>query len=65
MPRSIYDILAQAALPDAFTDADVADLKQEVVREVTATLMFGTGQPPRDASRPCWSAPTKPPGPGR
>ncbi|MGW0576805.1 hypothetical protein ACWD25_12720, partial [Streptomyces sp. NPDC002920] len=42
MPRSIHDILAQAALPDAFTDEDVADLKQEVVREVTASLMFGT-----------------------
>ena len=42
MPRSIHDILAQAALPDAFTDDDVADLKHEVVRDVTATLMFGT-----------------------
>ncbi|MFJ9590717.1 hypothetical protein [Streptomyces acidicola] len=42
MPRSIHDVLAQAALPDAFTDRDVADLKQEVVRDVTATLMFGT-----------------------
>lgn len=42
MPRSIHDLLAQAALPDPFTDDDVADLKQEVVREVTATLMFGT-----------------------
>lgn len=42
MPRSIHNILAQAELPDAFTDKDVADLKQEVVRDVTATLMFGT-----------------------
>jgi hypothetical protein len=42
VPRSIHDLLAQAALPDPFTDDDVADLKQEVVREVTATLMFGT-----------------------
>ncbi|GAA2427656.1 hypothetical protein [Streptomyces coeruleofuscus] len=42
MPRSIQDILAQAALPDDFTDEDVTELKQEVVREVTATLMFGT-----------------------
>jgi hypothetical protein len=40
--RSIHDILAQAALPDAFTEDDVGDLKQEVVRAVTATLMFGT-----------------------
>jgi hypothetical protein len=41
VPRSIHDILAQATLPDPFTDKDVTDLKQEVVREVTATLMFG------------------------
>ncbi|WP_221359255.1 hypothetical protein [Streptomyces beigongshangae] len=48
MPRSIHDILAQAALPDPFTDEDVASLKQEVAREVTATLMFGTPPAPED-----------------
>lgn len=42
MSRSIHDILTQAALPDVFTEDDVADVKQEVVRAVTATLMFGT-----------------------
>lgn len=48
MPRSIHDIMAQAALPDVFTDEDVADLKREVVRDVTATLMFGTQLAPEE-----------------
>ncbi|MEU1853715.1 hypothetical protein ABZ499_31740 [Streptomyces sp. NPDC019990] len=47
MPRSIQDILAQAALPNDFTDEDVTELKQEIVREVTATLMFGTQLAPQ------------------
>ncbi|MBC2876373.1 MULTISPECIES: hypothetical protein [Streptomyces] len=41
MPRSIDDFLAGAALPDPFSDRDLADLKHEVVRDVTESLMFG------------------------
>ncbi|GAA2463341.1 hypothetical protein [Streptomyces lavendulocolor] len=42
MPRSIHQVLADAAEPDPFTDDDIADLKQDIVRDVTASLMFGT-----------------------
>ncbi|CAL9617547.1 hypothetical protein SUDANB58_05758 (plasmid) [Streptomyces sp. enrichment culture] len=41
MPRSINEVLAGAELPDVFTDEDVDDLQQEIVRDVTAVLMFG------------------------
>ncbi|MGB8942222.1 MAG: hypothetical protein WCD21_18570 [Streptomyces sp.] len=41
MPSHIDTALAQAAMDDVFTDADLADLKQEIVRDVTQTLMFG------------------------
>ncbi|MGA4846591.1 hypothetical protein ACOBQB_10090 [Streptomyces sp. G5(2025)] len=41
MPSPIDDILHQTAADDVFTDTDLADLKQEIVRDVTQTLMFG------------------------
>lgn len=41
MPRSIDRILGQTALPDTITDDVLDDLKQEIVRDVTAALMFG------------------------
>lgn len=44
--RSIHDVLAGAECPDPFTDEDLADLKQEIVRDVTATLMFGSRPAP-------------------
>ncbi|MFI6730136.1 hypothetical protein [Streptomyces atratus] len=39
--RSIHDVLGGAGCPDPFTDEDLADLKQEIVRDVTASMMFG------------------------
>jgi hypothetical protein len=42
VPSHINDILAQALVDDdVFTEADLADLQQEIVRDVTETLMFG------------------------
>ncbi|MFF1698125.1 hypothetical protein ACFVXC_31660 [Streptomyces sp. NPDC058257] len=42
MPSHIDDILAQVAVEaDVFTDAELDDLRQEVVRDVTEILMFG------------------------
>ncbi|MDT0611068.1 hypothetical protein [Streptomyces lancefieldiae] len=46
MPRSFDDYLDQATLPDTVTDADLDALKQEIVRDVTATLMFGARPAP-------------------
>ncbi|CAM5232434.1 hypothetical protein SHIRM173S_00205 [Streptomyces hirsutus] len=46
MPRSFDEYLDQAALPDTVTDADLDALKQEIVRDVTATLMFGARPAP-------------------
>ncbi|MFD4973151.1 hypothetical protein [Streptomyces sp. NPDC058424] len=46
MPRSFDEILDQAAVPDTVTDADLDALKQEIVRDVTATLMFGARPAP-------------------
>ncbi|MFD6532160.1 hypothetical protein [Streptomyces sp. NPDC060184] len=40
--RSNRDALGGAGYPDPFTDDDLADLKREIVRDVTSTLMFGT-----------------------
>lgn len=40
MPSHLDDMLAQAEMDDVFTEADLADLKQEIVRDVTQTLMF-------------------------
>ncbi|MFD8670722.1 hypothetical protein ACFV1U_35785 [Streptomyces microflavus] len=44
--RSIHDVLGGAGCPDPFTDEDLADLKQEIVRDVTASLMFGAQPAP-------------------
>jgi hypothetical protein len=41
VPRSIDRILEQTALPDTITDDELDDLQQEIIRDVTATLMFG------------------------
>ncbi|MFE6164212.1 hypothetical protein ACFQ7F_35440 [Streptomyces sp. NPDC056486] len=42
MPSHIDDILAQVAVDDdVFTEADLDNLRQEVVRDVTEILMFG------------------------
>ncbi|MGW7087769.1 hypothetical protein ACWGH2_30310 [Streptomyces sp. NPDC054871] len=46
MPSHIDTILAQAAMDDVFTDADLDDLKQEIVRDVTQNLMFGAAPGP-------------------
>ncbi|GAA4962954.1 MULTISPECIES: hypothetical protein [Streptomyces] len=46
MPRSIDDYLDQTALADMVTDADLDTLQQEIVRDVTATLMFGARPAP-------------------
>ncbi|WP_048573297.1 hypothetical protein [Streptomyces leeuwenhoekii] len=46
MPRSFDEILDQAALPNTVTDEDLDDLKQEIVRDVTAVLMFGARPAP-------------------
>ncbi|WP_217144922.1 hypothetical protein [Streptomyces sp. AC627_RSS907] len=46
MPRSIDDYLDQAFLPDTVTDADLDALHREIVRDVTATLMFGARPAP-------------------
>ncbi|MFJ8150331.1 hypothetical protein ACIQ6R_35650 [Streptomyces sp. NPDC096048] len=46
MPRSIDDYLDQAALADTVTDADLDALHREIVRDVTATLMFGARPAP-------------------
>jgi hypothetical protein len=40
--RDIHDVLGGAGYPDPFTDEDLADLKRDIKRDVTATLMFGT-----------------------
>ncbi|GGV58418.1 hypothetical protein GCM10010277_61090 [Streptomyces longisporoflavus] len=40
MPSHMDCMLAEAEMDDPFTDADLADLKQEIVRDVTQTLMF-------------------------
>ena len=50
-------------MDDVFTDADLADLKQEIVRDVTQTLMFGAVPGPaghmptvhEQAGRPAWT----------
>ncbi|MGD1221986.1 MULTISPECIES: hypothetical protein [Streptomyces] len=47
MPRSIDRILDQAAVPDTVTDDELDDLKQEIVRDVTAVLMFGAKTAPQ------------------
>lgn len=44
--RSIHDVLDGAGHPDPFTDEDLADLKRDIVRDVTATKMFGTRPAP-------------------
>jgi hypothetical protein len=44
--RSIHDVLGGAGYPDPFTDEDLADLRQEIVREVTSTMMFGSSPAP-------------------
>ncbi|KUN15094.1 MULTISPECIES: hypothetical protein [Streptomyces] len=45
VPRKLDHILDQAAIPDTVTDAELDaeldDLKEEIVRDVTAVLMFG------------------------
>ncbi|GGP00102.1 hypothetical protein [Wenjunlia tyrosinilytica] len=46
MPRSINRVLAEAAQPDPFTDDDLDDIKQEVVRDITASLIFGADPAP-------------------
>lgn len=46
MPRSFDEILDQAALPDTVTDYDLDDIKQDIVRDVTAVLMFGARPAP-------------------
>lgn len=51
MPRSIDQILSQTAIPDTITDDDLDDLKQEIVRDVTAALMFG-GRPAPQSHHP-------------
>ncbi|MFJ5035703.1 hypothetical protein ACIQB5_48715 [Streptomyces sp. NPDC088560] len=51
MPRSIDRILGQTAIPDTITDDVLDDLKQEIVRDVTAVLMFG-GQPAPQGQHP-------------
>ncbi|MGV9758638.1 hypothetical protein ACWDUC_22800 [Streptomyces tricolor] len=47
MPRHIDRILKQAAIPDTVTDDELDDLKQEIVRDVTAALMFGVQPAPQ------------------
>ncbi|MEU5093041.1 hypothetical protein [Streptomyces sp. NPDC021356] len=47
MPRHIDRILGQAAIPDTVTDDELDDLKQEIVRDVTAALMFGAQPAPQ------------------
>ncbi|MFE9454523.1 hypothetical protein [Streptomyces sp. NPDC006739] len=47
MSRSIDRILDQAAIPDTVTDDELDGLKQEIVRDVTATLMFGAQPAPQ------------------
>jgi hypothetical protein len=47
VPRSIDRILDQATLPDTVTDDELDDLKQEIVRDVTAVLMFGARPAPQ------------------
>ncbi|MFJ6354858.1 hypothetical protein ACIQKB_36045 [Streptomyces sp. NPDC092046] len=44
--RSIHDVLGGAGYPDPFTDEDLADLKRDIIRDVTATQMFGTRPAP-------------------
>ncbi|MGW2651637.1 hypothetical protein ACWC2T_43900 [Streptomyces sp. NPDC001393] len=51
MPRSIGRILEQAAIPDTVTDDFLEGLKREIVRDVTAVLMFG-GQPAPQGHHP-------------
>lgn len=46
MPRSFDEILDQAELVDPITDDDLDDLRQEIVRDVTAVLMFGARPAP-------------------
>ncbi|WEO93441.1 hypothetical protein A6P39_005070 [Streptomyces sp. FXJ1.172] len=41
MPRKLDHVLAQAAVGDTVTDAELEYLKQEIVRDVAAALMFG------------------------
>jgi len=42
VPSHIHDMLAQVAVEDdVFTDADLDNLRQEIVRDVTGILMFG------------------------
>lgn len=44
--HKLDEILHQAAVPDTVTDDDLRDLRQEVVRDVTAVLMFGARPAP-------------------
>ncbi|MDG5808578.1 hypothetical protein P9869_39225 [Streptomyces ossamyceticus] len=47
MPRKIDDVLddvSRASAADTITDAELDDLRQEIVRDITATLMLG--EPP-------------------
>lgn len=46
--HGIHDVLGGAGCPDPFTDEDLADLKQEIVRDVTASMMFGAQPAPAD-----------------
>ncbi|MFE0061409.1 hypothetical protein [Streptomyces sp. NPDC059003] len=41
MPHNFDDVLRQAAIPDTVTEGVLDDLKQEVVRDVSAVLIFG------------------------
>ncbi|MCD9146108.1 hypothetical protein [Streptomyces albireticuli] len=41
MPRRIDETLADVGLPDLFSEEDMDDLKKEIVREVTDSMMFG------------------------
>ncbi|MFC9734315.1 hypothetical protein ACFWGM_33770 [Streptomyces roseolus] len=44
--RSIHSALSAAGYPDPFTDDDLADLKRDIIRDVTATKMLGTKPAP-------------------
>ncbi|WP_229904075.1 hypothetical protein, partial [Streptomyces spiralis] len=59
VPRSFDEILDQATVPDTVTEADLDALQQEIVRDVTATLMFGARPAPR-ATTPRPSTARKP-----
>ncbi|MER8236099.1 hypothetical protein [Streptomyces sp. NPDC094049] len=44
--RSSHDALDDAGYPDPFTDDDLADLKRDITRDVSARLMFGARPAP-------------------